>query len=406
MRSLLHLFNNKEIPKGIKVLTFATSIRWIGWGFAETLIPIFLFSFSSTFAEAGLLRSVYDIGLIIVLPIIGMAADRIKSSTLILIGLFISFFVGVSYLFAGITGMIIFIIIARLISGVAFAFDSVGRSTYFRRHTPVGKVATVFGYFDTVANFWWIIAAVIGIVLVKYFSIATLLFLITPASMLAFFIIWKFRKKDTELVHSLTNTGSDKKSIISLMGEWSWTLKSLIVLNFFISCAVAVVAFFLPIEAYSEGASLSMVVVFGIVSTIPALFGWQLGKWFDIKGIKSFVYGLVLFAILLLSIPFFGGYIWKLMVLFFIGIVVEFISVGNNELVTVHSSPEHFGQIDGVMRSISNIGSMMGPLVVGIVMDSFGVKSSYIVLAITLFVLAIIFNFLNKYGLLKRPLSS
>ncbi|MES2930755.1 MAG: MFS transporter [Patescibacteria group bacterium] len=401
-RNLSHLFNNKGIPKGVKVFTLATSIRWFGWGFAETLIPIFLYSFSGTFAEAGLLRSTYDIGLILALPLIGIAADRVRASTLVLIGLFMYFFIGASYLLAGLTGMVMFIIIARFTNGIAYAFDSVGRSAYFRRHTPSEKVATVFGYFDTIANFWWIIAALIGIVLIKYFSIATLLFLITPTSIVAFLIVWKFRKKETELIRPITNNKIGAAAAARKISGWSWALKSLVVLNFFISCAATVVAFFLPIEVYTEGASLNMVVIFGVVATLPALFGWQLGKWFDIKGTKSFVYGLVLFAVLLFSLPFFGGYIWKLVVAFLVGLIVEFLSVGNNELITVHANPEHFGQVDGVMRSISNIGSMVGPLAVGIAMDSFGIESSYIALAVMLFILAIMFNFLNKYAFLKR----
>jgi MFS family permease len=401
IRRLSHFFSSSEIPYGVKIITLATSIRWIGWGFAETLIPIFIYSFSNTFAEAGLIKSGYDLGLILALPIIGMAADRFRASTLILIGLFIYFFIGASYFLAGTTGLVIFIIFARFANGVGYALDSVGRATYFRRHSPPEKMATVFGYFDTIADFWWIVAALLGIVLIKYFSIGTLLFLITPTSVISFLIIWKFRKNEKELVHPVA---SDEASLRALSGvkNWSRTLKSLILLNFFVSGAAAVIVFFLPIEAYTEGANLGMVVLFGIVTTLPTLFGWELGKWFDIKGTSFFTYGLILFTVLVFSIPFFSGYLWKLVVTFLIGLIVEFISVGNNELVTIHSSPEHFGQVDGIMRSISNIGAMVGPLFIGISIDSFGIKTSYIALGTLMLLVTFMFNISNRKELKKN----
>lgn len=376
----------------MRVLTLATSIRWVGWGFAEALLPIFIYSLSSTFAEAGLIRSTYEIGLILALPLIGIAADRVRASTLVLIGLFIYFFIGASYLLAGITGMVVFIMIARFTNGIAYALDSVGRATYLRRHTAPEKVATVFGYFDTVANFWWIIAALVGIVLIQYIPIPILLFMITPGAMIAFVIVWRFRKKGSEKIPS--------KEAITLQpsksaSEWSWALKSLTALNFFIFASASVVAFFIPIEAYTEGASLAMIVVFGIIATIPSLFGWGLGKFFDVNGKRSLIYGTICFAVAIALIPLFGGYVWKLVIAFIIGIILEFLSVGTSELVTLHTSSEHFGKVSGIMRSISNVGSMVGPLAVGVALDSFGVTSPYIVLAIILFVVTLIYAWVS-----------
>ena len=59
------LFSSKEIPYGIRLITKVTSIRWFGWGFAETLIPVLLFSYGNSFAEAGLLKASVDITFIL-----------------------------------------------------------------------------------------------------------------------------------------------------------------------------------------------------------------------------------------------------------------------------------------------------------------------------------------------------
>ena len=49
--------------------------------------------------------------------------------------------------------------VGSFLNGITFAMDSVGRGTYFRRNASDGKLATIFGYFDTIANFWWVVAA-------------------------------------------------------------------------------------------------------------------------------------------------------------------------------------------------------------------------------------------------------
>ncbi len=404
-RLITQFWHAKDIPYGVRIITLVTAIRWFGWGFAESLMPVFLYSFGGTFANAGLLRSGYDLMLILSLPFIGMIADRMRASTLILVGLFMYFFIGASYLFAGITGFALFIVVARMLNGVAFGLDSVGRQAYFRRYTPTTKVATAFGYFDTVANLAWITAALIGILLLQFFSISSLLFLITPTAMIAFVIVWQFRQQEAIPV-AATQPKEKYGALLRELGSWNWSLKSLVVFNFFIASASSVVLFFLPIEAYNEGASLSLIVLFGIVSTMPMLFGWLFGRFFDKKGSRVFTWGLALLGVLLFTIPFFDGYLWKLIVAFIIGIILELLSVGSNELITVHSNPEHFGRVDGIMRSIANIGSMTGPLIVGIMLDSYGIQSSYVTLAIIIATLAIAFHFLRKRGYMGRAPSS
>src|SRR6266403_6171456 len=127
---ILKHWNNKELPPGVRLITLTTSIRWIGWGFAENLIPVLIYTFGHSLARSGLINSVYSIALILVVPIVGFAADRMRATTLIAIGLVIYLLVGVSYFLVGITGFVIFIIIARFLNGISYSFDSIGRETY------------------------------------------------------------------------------------------------------------------------------------------------------------------------------------------------------------------------------------------------------------------------------------
>ncbi len=382
-------FSEFSAPLGIRIVTFATAVRWAGWGFAESLLPVFIFSFSRSYAEAGLIRASYDVSFILALPIIGMAADRFKATSIILVGLLLYTLIGASYFLAGVTGMVLFVVLGRFLNGITFAMDSVGRGTYFRRNASDGKLATIFGYFDTIANFWWVVAALSGMWLIQYFSIHQLLFLITPTSLIAFFIIWYFQK--TPEVFKQTGEPENFNQVYGLalkeLIRWDWKLKAVAMFNFFIALISSVLAFFLPIQAYTDGAGLSKTILIGVMFALPYIFGWWLGKWFDNQGLKTFAYGLVAMALLVISLVFIGSFWWQALVAFCVGLVLELISVGNNELITVCAQPEHFGRVGSMMSLIYDIGALVGPLIVGVIIDSQGIKFAYVVMSVLMIIL-------------------
>lgn len=402
IKLLKDFFNEKDISVGTRILTYATSVRWIGWGFSETLISVFLFSFATSYAYAGLLKSFYEIALIITLPLVGILADRIKPTTIILIGLSLYVIVGTSYLFAGLTGLVIFIVIARLFNGFGYALDSVGRETYFRRNNPSSKLATVFGYFDTVANFWWIAAALFGIILVKFIPLHWLLFLITPTVIIAFFIVLKWARKTDSAPVVQDSQKSNYKDLLREMKSWNWQLRLITGFNFFIALTGSVVSFFLPIQMYTEGSGYTPIIILGIIVTIPVLFGWVLGKLFDKKGTRTFVYGLITYGILLVFLGSTHVYGWQILFAFLIGIIQEFIHVGKMELTSFYANSEHFGRVDGFMQSIINIGIMTGPLVAGILIDISGTRVVYFGLAFLMFILALTFAIGGRIMKIKK----
>ena len=401
MRTIFSKFwNTEEIPPGVRILTIATSVRWIGWGFAESLIPVFLYMFAGSFATAGLFNSAYDLAFIIALPLVGLAADRTRATTLILIGLSLYVFVGTGYFLAGFTGIAVFVVLSRAINGIGYAFDEVGRSTYIRRHTPSQNLATVFGYFDSIANFWWAMAAIVGIFLVSFIPIYWLLFLIVPTTLFAMLVIAIFGRKWDRDPKKIQESKPKYREIFREFGLWKWELKAIVAFNFFISFAGSIVLFFLPIQLFKEGSGYVPIILMGVVITIPAFFGWVLGKLFDKKGTRVFLYGLIAFAILVATLGFVHTYVWQIAIAFCVGIILELLSVGSSELVTVHADPEHFGRVDGLTHSITDMGALVGPIVAGVLIDAFGTKITYG--ALSLVILGLAFGFVFVAHIISR----
>lgn len=391
-----------EIPHGVRAITEATAIRWFGWGLAESLIPVFIFSFAHNYATAGLIGSTYDFAFIMVLPIVGFAADGFPATVLIALSLGLYPLVGVLYFLAGALGLVLFIVVARLTNGILYALDYVGRETYFRRHVDKTKIATVLGYFDSIANLWWIVAALMSLALIRYVSISFLLLMIAPTSVIALIVVLRLRNSDPEVIPKLPSSNLDRSYSAALRETQSWnvTMKGLAIFNFFIALAGTVTAFFLPIEAHLEGASLAQVVLIGIFFAVPPLLGWFLGQWFDLKGQSIFPYGLFAFAILLGSLGFMNTYAWKLFAALGIGMTLELLTLGSGELVTFYTLPEHFGRVGGIMEGISDLGGLVGPLAVGILINLWGAPRAFVYLGFIIGVLAV--TFLIMKGALRR----
>jgi predicted MFS family arabinose efflux permease len=140
-----------------------------------------------------------------------------------------------------------------------------------------------------------------------------------------------------------------------------------------------------------------------VIATIPTLLGWDFGKLFDIKGSKMFTLGLLSFAVLIFMLVFLRSYAWQVFIYFMVNMVLELLSVGSLELMTTHTKPEHFGKVDGFIKSTEYIGAVVGPLAAGIIMDAYGFASAYIVFTAILVFLAAMFYILQRKGYMERP---
>ena len=180
------------IPSGIKLITYATAVRWIGWGLFEPLVPVFIATLSGSMLIASLVKSSYDIVYIVSILIIGHFSKKVNPLVLILIGLILYIFIGVLYTVAAATGLLLYLLVARFLNGISYSLDTLGRDYYFKKHISdkdTKRSASIFGYFDTVSNFWWIIAALVGAVLITFLNIKVLMFSIVPTSVISLLIV-------------------------------------------------------------------------------------------------------------------------------------------------------------------------------------------------------------------------
>lgn len=394
----------KSFPEGVRLFMWSRLVRWLGWGFGEALIPVFIFSMSVSYAEAGLMGAIYSLALVLALPIVGALADRMSAKTLILAGLLAYPLVGLGYFLAGVTGVAAFIILARGINGITWALEGTGIDTYYRRTTNRACLSSSFGYIETWANLGWIGAALAGIFLIEYVPIHWLLLMVAPFALFALPIALKAPADSPRMGQSPFSGLALYAAAFGELRGWNIHLHALAVLVLFMGAVATMVGFFIPIDAYVAGADLKMVILLGIVATVPMLFGYPLGRFADrYNKYVLLAFALIATALIMVALALFPQYWVKLVASFLLGVLIELLVVVGKAMVTTLGSEETYGLRGSLFESISTLGKLAAPLLIGISLDTLGFGNlSYIVAGIAA-VLAVGFIALERSSLVTQP---
>ncbi len=385
------MLKKEKIPKGIRLITLSTAVRWFGWGLTELFIPVFILLFSTSLLEAGLLVSIYEVFFLLSIPLAGFLADRIKIKSLLLTALIIYIFIGLGYFIAGITTAVVFLIISRALNGISYSLDEVGRETYMMRHSPKKRVSRIFGHFDFITNLWWVIAVLMGLILVNYLPLHWLFFIIVPTSIISFFIILQLKENPKKQTREKFSLKSIYLKMFNEIRNFNKGLRLIAVFSFFLGILDSVIYFFVPISAYLGGESITNSAILLLAYSVPSLFGKFLGKIADKRKEKIYPWSIFCFIVVLLSLIYFDNYFIILLTMFFASAIFELISLVNFGLIARLSDRAHLGEIDGSLNGIATIGAIIGPILFGFLSNSLTIgKSYFIIIFLSLVMLTII----------------
>lgn len=392
------MMKKEKTPLGIRQLTWSTSVRWFGWGLGEAFMPIFLLLFSASFLETGFLASIYHVVFFLSIPFAGYLADNIKIKKMVLAGLVIYVFIGLGYFLAGLTGAVIFVILARGLNGISYSLDQVGRESYFIRNSSKDKVSSIFGRFRMVANFWWIFAVIIGLLLVKFMSVPIhwLLFFIAPTSIISFFIVLKLKEKEKNKKKVLLSKAYT--NLFKNIKNFSSGLKIILLFSFMTGILSSIIYFFVPISAYIHGDGLVNAAILALVYAIPSLFGKVLGEVADKKRESIYLASFFFLILILVSLMFTQNYFLLMLIMFASSLIFELMSLTNKGMMARFADRTHLGETDGSLNGIAALGAIIGPVLFGFLLDSISKFNAYLIISfIPLIALAVSFFGAKKY---------
>ncbi len=382
IKSLYGIFSSNN--KGVNLISWATSIRWVGWGFVEYLIPIFLFSFVASYADSGLLKSSYNVAFLLVLPIVGAVANHIKAKYLIITGLLIYPFIGFSYYLAGVTGIAAYVVVARALNGLSFALDSTGRSTYFLRHVPKTNIGHAFGFFKTLTSFWWILAVLLSLVLYKYLEIGELFLFIIPTSLIAVWLISKIPEDEKDHHEIDWFKSISFKSYLDSFSEiklWGSDLKHLAFFHFLSGITLSITSFFLPITLYQQDPDITKIILLMTIYSIPGLFGLSLGNLIDKFGYKVVPTSFFFLSFVLMFVGLTTSFTLLLPLMFLIGIFETAFLMSVQSRISHLGTVGHYGSISSSFSVLGSIAGIAGPVLIGYSLDFYDISYVTILLA-------------------------
>lgn len=382
------------VPRSIRWIALARATRWLGWGFGETLIPVFIAGLTSSLLEAGIISAVYDAVFLISLPVVAWLAESRSSKSLVQADLFLYPFVGLSYYLAGTFGAVGFVVLARVLNGIAYSLDTVGVNVYLRRMARATGIATSFGYTASLANSTWLAAALAGVVLLRFVKIHVLLFLVAPFALVALLPLRRAGRDQPPVVYPASFSsylGRFPTKIFSVRHNF----RSVLILTFLLEFASIASTFFIPIAAYHTGTNLSGVALLCVLSSAPSLSEYWLAKLIEGDG-KTENWALTLSVA---ALPFFfvlaafaASLLELAMAAFGIGLCAVFGILALQTKATRLSPPASYGETTGLMEGALSLSDLLAPAVLGFVADIFGLGRTfelcaglYIVIAVIVF---------------------
>lgn len=399
-----------KISREVKIVSWSTAVLWFGWGFGESLIPVFLYQFAHSYAETGLLKSAFDITALLVTPVIGYYADKISIKKMMLVGIGLYFLIALNYYFAGVLACVLFIVFARILNGFSWPLTCISRESYICKYTPENKMARAFGYFDTLGILAWVLAVCLSLFLVSKFAIHQLLFLIAPAAIISF-VIALFLPNGTKLkkIKSLKFNLKPYKEVIKEVLRWPLKLRTVVLSSFLISFVSSAFFFFIPIEVWKTNSDLKQIIILAIFYSLPEasgnLLGWVIDK---IKINKSLTISFIGILVVFICSIFFDSFLWRLSALILVGIFTEAIALSRRQLIAdfniknnflVVKTRYSFGGISAVLDEITSMGGFVGVILIGIIIDS---GSWPIALILMSFILVFVFGLFIKNNIVNK----
>lgn len=364
--------NFLHIPIGIRLISWATATRFMGWGLVEIFVPVFILSFASNFTEAGLLKSSYDIVFLLALPVVGRLADRLSSKRIILSGLVLYPFIALGYFFGGLYGAVSLVILARAMNGISYALDSVGKKTYMRRYSH-GHVGMVFGYFDTISNFWLLAASAASLIAIKYFEIHELFLFIIPTTLVAILLVSfiPHERKERQPAHRsfFKEVWIDYKQVFTFIRKWTFDQKYIAILYAFMGSLFVVIIFFIPLVYFKDTQSYKTVFLLMSFAMLPLLFGVPLGLLAD-RATKTSLQIAIFSAVALLAILPFMGPLWMVLpMIFVISVCIYYGTLVLERCATAHESRAHMGSLSGAFLCVFQAAQVVSPIIMGFIID-------------------------------------
>ncbi len=358
-------------------------------------LPFFAKNLGAGTTLIGTITSISTLTGIFLKPLIGGIGDKFDKKKLLLIANLIFAFTPLLYIYIDQTYQLVVI---RLFHGLSTAIY--GPITLAIISTVYSEQrATYLGWFGTARTIGYLIGPILGGLLLLYFDSQNLFFITGIISFLSFLPII-LDQKSSQKINTTNSTSNEiilflKKlfTITKLKQVWVVSLIEWSFYAVFYSMKV-----FIPIYLVNSG--YNFLIAGSFLTTVESVhiilrpLGGMSGDKFGYY--KNIIFGLVLLSLSMFFVSFTINTSTIFIPAILIGVAEASVLPSALALVSEYSKNDNIGTVMGIVGSIRNFGKVAGPILMGILLESFSYQSVFQIIGISniLIVFLILFIFI------------
>jgi MFS family permease len=356
-------------------------------------LPIYLAGKGSSKAEIGLLIGIFSVSALVLRPFVGRSLLRIPERKFMLAGTILYVFSTFTYLFA-MPFWPLFLI--RMIHGIGLAFFSTASFTLIANIIPEARRGQSLGYYHLAINFAFVLAPYLGMLLINQFNFSILFLVCTALSLCSLFITTRLSKLQGV---PLENPSAKKQPFLSHEAMPS------AIMAFMVNVIWGAITAFFPLYALSQGVS-NLGLFFGVLAIMHVAGRALGGRLFDLYSREKIISPCLIAYIISMFILAFS----KTLPMFILVAVIW--GIGNAFLYptlvayTLDKAKFSPGPAMGTFTAIADLGSGMGSVMMGIILQLTSYPIMFFCLTLTGIINFVYFYFIVRKITSKPPLPS
>ncbi|MBA3868501.1 MAG: MFS transporter [Anaerolineae bacterium] len=366
---------NKPRLWTIFILGFVGFVTSFGAHVVAVNLPDYARQIGVGLAVIGLLIAAYDFAEIVAKPVFGTVADRFGMKRTMLMG--IALFTLASLLYPYISPNLLLLV--RFLQGIgAAALSAVSLAlvgVYFTDNR-----GRAYGIYNVIKGAGYVVSPLVGKAIIVQSNFAAIFYAVAGIGGLAFVLSLLLPKPAVELGGEALDD-DDNFSLSVLLDVFKqprlWTWYAVIVVNMFF---VGILFGFLPVRVdalgYDAGTS-TLVLTIAALSylLIQPVAGILADRANPIRTIQA---GLVASGMGIILIAFSSGLV-LIVVVILAGMGIGTVWTNTDTMISQLAKAGQLGSTMGVAGSFKEFGDMLGPLLIGVISQAFGLTAGFVV---------------------------
>jgi MFS transporter, DHA1 family, multidrug resistance protein len=365
------------------ILCFSIFIADIGIGIIIPMLPIYINSLGTTGFTMGIIFSSLAVSMAFFTPIIGRLSDKIGKKVFITCGFAFSALIALAYTW--VTNPYQFILV-RFLNGISLAMIIPVIMAYVGELSPPGKEGSYMGIYSMAMFLGTAAGPLCGGIIVNKAGMFPAFYFYAGAMVVAFLITIFLPRRVRSSTTSLAK--SPFKEIMK-----SNILKGILIFALILAIAQSSLMVFVPLLAKEQKLTILQIGILASVfifsaGILQAPFGYLANRYN--RG-RLVVVSVLFIAIGLAIMPLAHGFMSLLCICTFVGIAAATGVPAGNALMAESSREIGMGVVSGSMNTFFNVGSIIGPVAAGIIMDAINIDFAFYLISVTFFISTAVF---------------